>query len=196
MELVVFRSLFALLCVALVLPLWVCPYPPLVDLPQHAGQLSSALGWLEDAPRHRETFELNPFTPYLGGYLLAGPWVALFVPSVGLRLALSVALVALPLATVHLLRTARNPRLWALTVFAVAPGYAFHWGFLGFIVAAPLGLWGLSYHLRFLESGKRSDRGASAALAFLCFVAHALVFVWLAVSAGLASLPRRRTQDV
>lgn len=195
MELAVFRTLYALLSLILVLPLWVSPYPPLVDLPQHAGQVSAALAWLEGAPSHRAVFELNPFTPYLGSYLVAGPLVALFGPSTGLRLALSLALLGLPLATSHLLRTVRAPAWWVLPVFAAAPGYAFHWGFLGFVIATPLGVLGLSMHLRFLDralDGARTRSAVpSALLALGCFVAHALVFAWLALGAGLATWLRR-----
>ncbi len=185
MELTAFRILCTLLSTLLVLPLWIGPYPPLIDLPQHAGQVSAALAWLAGTPSHRAAFELNLFTPYLGSYLVAGPLVALFGSSTGLRLALSLALLALPLATSHLLRTVRAPAWWVIPVFAVAPGYAFHWGFLGFVVATPLGVWGLSLHLRFLDSGAPRRALASAALALACFVAHALVFGWLALTAGL-----------
>ena len=84
-----------ILSALLIVPLWVGPHPPLIDLPQHAGQVSAALAWLPGSSTHRAVFELNPFTPYLGSYLVAGPLVALFGPSTGLRLALSLALMAL-----------------------------------------------------------------------------------------------------
>lgn len=187
MELAAFRILYTLLSALLIVPLWVGPHPPLIDLPQHAGQVSAALAWLAGSSTHRAVFELNPFTPYLGSYLVAGPLVALFGPSTGLRLALSLALLALPLATSHLLRTVRAPAWWVIPVFAVAPSYAFHWGFLGFVVATPLGIWGLSVHLRYLDDGSPRRALASAALALACFVAHALVFAWLALTAGLVT---------
>lgn len=188
MQLATFRTIYALLCVTLILPLWVGPYPPLVDLPQQAGQVSSALAWLRGDATVREVFELNLFTPYLGGYLLAGPLVAAFGPSVGLRLALSLALLAVPLATGHLLRTAGLPRWWVLPAFAAAPGYAFHWGFLGFVVTAPVGLWALSYHLRWLQTRRHRDGLVCGGLVLACFVGHALVFLWVASSGGVVSL--------
>jgi hypothetical protein len=193
MQLATFRPVYTLLCAALLVPLWVGPYPPLVDLPQQAGQVSAALAWFRGDPTFRELFELNLLTPYLGGYLLAGPLVALFGPSVGLRLTLSLALIAVPVATSHLLRTAGLPRWWVLPVFAAAPGYAFHWGFLGFVVTAPLGLWALSYHLRWTRHGNRRDGWLCTVLVVACFLGHALVFLWVALSGGLASLLARGT---
>src|SRR6187431_2750194 len=72
-----------LLCIAFALTALVAgtfayfAYLPMVDLPQHAAQLSA---WIHlDDPNYgfAEQFEINWRTPYLLGYLLARPMVPL-----------------------------------------------------------------------------------------------------------------------
>ena len=52
-------------------------YLPATDLPQHAAQLAVWVHYEEPAYRFAEQFELNWFTPYLLGYVMARPLVPL-----------------------------------------------------------------------------------------------------------------------
>ena len=53
------------------------PYLPMVDLPQHAAQLSAWVHLKDPAYGFVDQFEVNWWTPYLLSYLLARPFVAL-----------------------------------------------------------------------------------------------------------------------
>src|SRR5688500_18356764 len=53
-----------------VAPLWFGSHLPMVDLPQHAGQIAAFKELMAGNELFTGPFEINWFTPYLFGYLL------------------------------------------------------------------------------------------------------------------------------
>lgn len=119
---------------------WLTPYLPMVDLPQHAAQLSI---WLHDNdPTFAEPgrFEVNWRTPYLGAYLAARV-LAIAVGVIPALKLVIVASVALHLwAFWRLVDKLGYSRWLGLLGLPLALGYGFQFGFISFIGAVPLGL--------------------------------------------------------
>src|SRR6186713_1195082 len=69
-------------------------YLPMVDLPQHAAQLSTWVHLDDPAFGFAEQFEVNWRTPYLLSYLLARPFVPLLGVLGALKLVVLLAIVA------------------------------------------------------------------------------------------------------
>src|SRR5688572_21731118 len=79
-------------------------YLPLVDLPQHAAQLSIFVHYDDPAWGFREQFELNWGTPYVLLYVLARPLVPLFGIVGALHVVIAASIVGFALATYQLVR--------------------------------------------------------------------------------------------
>lgn len=173
---------FFLVCLILsVVPVWVAPYLPLVDIPQHAAQVATLREILEGNPTFTAAFEINWFTPYLLGYIVLF-LVSLVMPIVlATKLVISMALMAFPLMTGLLLRElGADERLKWLAI----PGsfsFAFYWGFFVYLVAIPVALGFLVLTVRF-ERNPTVRRGVGiAAFAIFLFFCHL-------VALGFASL--------
>jgi len=126
------------------------PYLPMVDLPQHAAQISL---WqrLSAPSAGAPLFELNLRTPYLGAYALArvlATWLGA-VPA--LKLVVWASVVAHLAAFDLLVRTLGHPRWLSLLGLPLGLGYGFYFGFVSFIAALPLGLLAISAALRHRE---------------------------------------------
>ena len=119
---------------------WLSPHPPMVDIPQHAGQVALFLDLLSNNPHWRDTFYINYFTPYLLGY---GLWALLATAmpiAIALKLLLSIAFYAFVMSGMHLRRCCQaDDRLDWLLIPSFF-GFCFNWGFLTFLMAAPLGI--------------------------------------------------------
>jgi len=120
---------------------WLAPHPPMIDLPQHAGQVILFRDMLTGQSSWSELFRINWMTPYIIGYGLAVPLSFLMPVAAALKLLLSIAYVAFVLMCVklrqHFGADSRLDWLFLLSFF----GFAYKWGFFTFLLAAPIGLW-------------------------------------------------------
>jgi hypothetical protein len=177
------RLLFAAALLICVAPLWSGPYLPLVDLPQHAGQVVAMREILRGNPLFGQMFEINWFTPYLLGYLLLYG-LALLVPiTVATKILVSLAVVSIPLLSAQLLRVAdANERLKWLTIPG-AYSYALYAGFLSYLIAVPFALLFLIHAFRFVR--QPSTRGAVliATFSVLLFFCHVVALGFAAAVA-------------
>src|SRR3954453_6776796 len=127
-----------------VLPLWVTPFPPMVDYPQQLT-LAAILRWYGDPVRRfRETYELALWAPHgLFKLLVAGlAWVLPI--NVAGRLVVSLCLLAVGAAALALCRRTGRPAVYALLALTLTYNYAFFWGFVDNLQAYPLTLAGLA----------------------------------------------------
>ncbi len=157
---------------------WLAPHPPMIDLPQHAGQLALLKQLVTGDTRWAALFQVNPWTPYFLGFGLALPLSFVMPVAAALKTVLTLAYLAWVLVCTGLRRHfGADARLdWlCLTPYF---GFAFHWGFFTFLTAAPLGL-------ALVWLGARQSRTPSAArgallsaLCVLLLVSHGLVFLY------------------
>lgn len=164
---------------AVVFFLWVPDYLPMIDLPQHAAQVSLFLDLIKDESLFHDIVEVNYFTPYWIGY---GPLsiLAFFLDiSIAIKIFVSLVFVAYYYSVRFFLQAVKSPPQLAILTVPSFFGFSFEWGFLTFIAAIPAGLFYLGYLLRNLD---RTDNlwfliKLSILGAFL-FFSHALIFVF------------------
>jgi hypothetical protein len=177
------RLCFAMCCCLLVVPLWVTDLLPLVDVPQHAAQLAIALRWPDGGFPYSHYFKINWIANSLAPYALSFLFALVFPISVALKLVLCLALVGFVLATWRLVTTLRGDRWWVFAAFPVAYGFAFTWGFVPFVLAAPLGLLLIDTAIHYRGTPTRSRAWTMTGLVYLLFACHVLVLAY----AGLVS---------
>jgi hypothetical protein len=175
-----------------IVPVWLSYYPPMVDLPQHGAQIALLRNLHDPGFRFAGLFQVNWFTPYLFGYMV----VYALAPVLGIvaacKVVISLALVGMPLATERLMQETGADRYWALLTIPAMYGVAFEWGFLNFLVAAPLGLILLLLSIRYVRRPTLRDSLWLALFTCLLFFCHALVCVFFGIIACLYALAETR----
>lgn len=181
--------LLAAFCCAL--PILLPTYPAMVDLPQHAAQISMLDSIIEGDYAYGQLFRINWFRPYWLGYGLI-----FFIGQVtgfvlAAKLTAAIAVVAFPIACALLRKELNAPSIldW---LFLLAPfGFAYDWGFLNFLIAAPLGVLFFREYHRYLDG--RSSALRVCLWANLMFVAHFLTLAFFCVMFALISFRKGDT---
>jgi len=180
------RDLVLLLAASVLatIPVWIPTFPPMTDLPQHGAQITLLREVLHPGFPFASLFGINWFTPYLFGYML----VYVLVPVIGIiaaiKTVISLALIALPLSTALVMSETGTDRRWALLAIPAMYGFSYHWGFLNFLVAAPLGLVFIWLTLRQARRPTITGAITLAAMIVLLFFCHALICVFFGFIAG------------
>ena len=123
-----------------IITIWIARHPPLIDLPQHAGQVALFRDLLLGNSNWQHTFAINWLTPYLVSNVFAA-LLSIVMPIVtAFKILLSIGYVLFVLMCVKLRKhfdvDARLDWLFILPFF----GFAYQWGFLSFVLSAPVGL--------------------------------------------------------
>lgn len=177
---------FGVACLLCGLPVFLTAHPPMVDVPQHAAQIAALKSMLlgGDWP-FADLFAVRALTPYWLGYGLV---MLLGVP-LGVLLAMKIV-VALSLGlfvwtAARFSVRAGMPPEWRWMFLVLPFGFAFQWGFLNFIVAAPLGF---VFAERYLGAvGRESGRSLLKTSCWLhvLFFAHILITAFFCMIAML-----------
>src|SRR5688500_7669632 len=141
-------------------------------MPQQAAQIAALREIWQGNEAFTQLFEVNWFTPYLLGYLLLYA-LSLVVPiAVATQIVVSLSVLAMPLLTVQLLRAAGADERWKWLSIPGSFSFAFYWGFLSFLVAAPLALLFWIQTIRFVNAPS-VKRGVMIALfSIFLFFSH------------------------
>jgi hypothetical protein len=180
----VFRALFWAVCAWAVAAMWLSPHLPQVDLPQHAGQVALLRDLVLGHSPWGDDVRLNPFTPYLIGYV---PLLALsLVMSIEHAIALvySLTFAAFVAACIGLRRELRADERLDWLFLPGFFGLAWQWGFLTFLSAVPIGVAFLTMSYRFAGAPTPGRALAVVGLGLAMLFAHGLVFLY-AVPIGL-----------
>ena len=174
--------LFAAATLLAVLPLWLTPYLPLVDAPQHAAQVASLHELLRGNPVFTADLEINWFTPYLVGYLLLFAVSSVLPIVVATKVVLSAALIAFPWVTGLVLRELGTDERLKWLAIPGSYSVAFYWGFVVYVVAIPIALALLVLTIRF-ERDPSLRRGIGiAAFSVLLFFCHVMALGFVALA--------------
>jgi hypothetical protein len=171
-----FRWLFIISVIWGVLIPWVALYPPMIDFPQHAGQVTLLREMLLGQSPWTEQFRFNFFTPYVIGYGLALPLSFIMSSNAALKLLLSLSYIAFVYMCVKLRKQFKaDPRLdWFFLISFF--GYSYIWGFLTFLIAAPIGLWFILLADRYAEQRTFGRGAAMIAVGTLTLASHGIIF--------------------
>lgn len=177
------------------LPALVFRFLPMTDLPQHAAQLA---GWMAlsdpGSPLHA-WLEVDWRTPSLVMMSVARGLASVLPVRLALNVVVAAAVAGLPLACWFMLRAAGRPPAWALLCTFLGLGYSFHWGFLAFLLAAPLALVVIGSAEGWGKNGGRTAAITAVLLGTFLFFCHALVYGFALAAAGpllLRSAPTLR----
>lgn len=175
------------------LPLLFAERLPMVDLPQYAAQVSMFKAILAGNWQYEELFRVNLLIPYWGAY---GPlWLLSHFMSLTLatKLVTIAALSALPVATAFLLRRFGSDPLWSWLLIPASFGFAFNWGFLNYLVAAPVGVSLLIAAESHIKRPGWLGAMMMALLVHVLFFSHVLVLFFFGGLAGVLILLRSKT---
>ena len=157
--------------------MWIPEFPPMADLPQHAGQVAALKHLAFDSSSFwSDDFYINLKTPYLTGYLFALLFSIILPTLTSVKIALTISFVASIALTHNLLKKSNSFSLWTLLTIPSIYGYAYYWGLFNFILAYPIGLllivkaWDLSD-----EISKRNVIWCFS-VTLLLFFSHILMF--------------------
>jgi hypothetical protein len=168
------QTLFRFALLLSLLPIWLSTYPPMVDLPQHAGQIVALQEIWEGNPVFTDVFEINWFTPYLVGYLLVY-MLSLIMPVItSIKLVITAVCVSIPLLTGMLLRETGADEDWKWLAIPSVFGYTFYWGFFNYLVTIPFGLLFLVLTVRFNRNCSLVSGLGIALYAVFLFFCHIL----------------------
>ncbi|KQP11881.1 hypothetical protein [Pseudorhodoferax sp. Leaf267] len=173
------------LCLGLgLLTIWLSPQPPMIDLPQHAGQLRLLRDLLLGTSPWADLLEINLWTPYFIAFGLALPLSLVLPMAVALQLVMSGAYIAFVFFCIKLRRAFGAPAALDWLFLFSFFGFAFRWGFLTFQVAAPLGLTFILACLRHARVPTLQRGLGLGVLGVVVMLSHGLVFLYV-VGVGL-----------
>jgi len=167
-----------------VLPVWLARFLPFVDLPQHLAFVNILRNFNSPATDYARTCTLQLFPQHNVLHLLICYPLSFLVGIEGAnRVFLTGAIVLLPLAMLHLLRTLNVRREFVFFSFLFIYNLDLLWGFLSTALAIPLVLLLLSLELRWLgrneESKSQKVRKSKGPFDFSTF--RLLDFLWLSL---------------
>jgi hypothetical protein len=189
--------LFVLLAAAILLPIWIVHYPPILDFPNHLAS-SFVLAHLHD-PNYEFGHEYSAhwgLKPYITTDFVMGRLGRIVPPLVAGKLVLSFGALGLPLAAWFFLRQA-NPGEDAIAFWflLLAHNIFFRYGFVGFFWGISLMLLTLGLWLRWLKTPTAS-RWLLVCLALSAtYFTHIMALVFTAFIMGIYSLTRPRVRE-
>ena len=183
-----FLIAFSLLSGVSLVPIWICEYLPMVDLPQHAAQLSIAQRWYDPALGYPDIFDFNWLAATQFTFLVIRLISTLFPLMISIKIFLSLFVVSLPLSCLHLLKQTKTNRWVSLLSFPCAFNFTFYLGFIAFLAAIPIAIVSITLVHNYCRA---PTRWASIRLALLChilFFTHPLVFAFSGLVSTLVIL--------
>lgn len=179
------RALFYGFLALVVLLLWVPEYPPMVDMPQHAGQVFQLKQLLFSESRWHDQVQVNALTPYWIGY---GLWLALslvFSVKVALKVLVTLCLIAYVASFGALRREFAAPRILDWVLVPTFFGYAYEWGMITFLLALPVGLLFFLVNIYWHRNGGWRLGAVVLFTGIALFFSHGLVFVFFLFCSSL-----------
>jgi hypothetical protein len=161
-----------------VLPIFLTPFPPSADLPQHIAQVRLFLETLNGPPNSYVILWYGPDNLIYLFILLF--WEILPVAWVGRAILALIAV--LWIAAIFLLGAKRDRPVEAMILASMLVfNQAFYWGFLNFLIGLPVFVFWFLLTTRAVEKPSRRLWFGLVAVSFLLYASHAL---WLAAGAA------------
>jgi hypothetical protein len=168
-------------------------YLPMVDLPQHAAQMSAWVHLDDPSYGFADQFEINWWTPYLLSYLLARPFVALLGVVGALKLVVLLSVLGTVAVYWLLLRSVGQDEWLCLLALPLSFGFSFYFGFTNFLIGTPLILATLVLALKYAEQPTTRIGVPFAALLGATFLAHVIAFAIASACAFLLTAKKIRS---
>lgn len=157
-------------------PIWVSDLLPLLDAASHLHLISIIHEHARNPLYQHHYAQVEAVVPYLT-YYKAVDWLA-YVGGVewANKVVLSLSLGALPVAALHLIRTAGHNRWLILAVFPWMLNSDFFMGFFNYLMSIPVFIWLLAEHIRFMRAPTWKRAAWIAILLVFMAVTHYLLW--------------------
>lgn len=170
----------------------------MVDIPQHAAQIVALKSIIFNDPwSFKELFEIRPFTPYWLGYGTAIALNFIFDISTTIKIVVAGSQILFVWTAASFCQRMGMPAEWRWTFLILPFGFAYNWGFLNFIVAAPWGFVFLNLILKWRENPNKNNAIKIIGFVHFLFFAHLLVagfFCFIAIF--LLATPWKNTRTL
>ena len=172
-----FKIIFGLCSLLTLWVLWSVKYLPMVDLHQHAAQISIIKNISNPAFGFQEQFFIDRFIPYVFPYYFA-LFFNYFVDILSaLKIVLTLAILGVPLSMWFFMKQTGGDIWWSLLGFPLAFSYSFYWGFFSYVVAVPVAILLIAMAFSYGRLPSPSKGVTTALLAVFLFFNHALALV-------------------
>jgi hypothetical protein len=186
-----FGWVFAALAAGCVFPLFYVRYPPIQDLPQHVATVRVLADFGDPALGFARYFTIDLLrTQYLAYYLCAQLLAQVMDVELACKLLIAASLAAAPLCARSLLEALGKDGRLALLLFPLSYNAHLVLGFLNFLAAIPLLLYGLTLAVRERRQPARHRGIGLAVLAVVAFYTHVVPFALLALGVVLVAFTR------
>jgi hypothetical protein len=177
------RSGFYAMLALVVVFLWLPDFPPMVDMPQHAGQVAALKAMIEGEFFWKDLVEVNYFTPYWAAY---GIWVllALLFPFViATKIIISLTFLSFVLACSFLRKKFNAPPLLDWLLIPAFFGFPYQWGFITFMLAIAVGVWFYDVNTKALEGATWKKLALVFCAGLVLMFSHMMVFAFFVLCA-------------
>jgi len=172
--------------------IWAPGRPAMVDIPQHAAQLTMLRDLVLGRSAWASDLQVDLATPYFLGYALALPLAFVISPLAAIKVVLTAAYAAFGLIGRAIGREMDAPAGLDGYYFIPFFGIAWSYGFFTFLAAAPLGLGLVWPSLRYARRGGAGWGLLVSVLGLATLFSHGFVFVLaMAIGAGLLAVSGR-----
>lgn len=180
-----FEALFAAVAVYAAAPIWAVAHPAIQDLPQHMAAIRVLGGYGDPDLGFAQYFTLElTRTQYLAYYLVAVALSWPFGVLIANKLLITASIVATPYAMRALLRALGSDARLALLVVPLTWNAHLVLGFMNFVAAIPLALWGLALAVRLRTRFTLARAFGLGGVTLLCFYTHVVPFAFLGLGAA------------
>ena len=167
-----------------ILAFLVTGYLPMVDLPEHAVQLSIGQHWDDPAYGYQALYDFHFFVPKQVVYLLVLLLGSVFPLKIALKLAILGFVLAVPLTTGYMLKNQGLDPWLVFLAFPIAFSYSFYWGFISFLAATPLVIYLLVLVDKYSQAPSRAHALKLGLFFLLLFFTHPLAFGYAGLILG------------
>jgi hypothetical protein len=182
---------FSLLAVACVLPLFYVRYAPIQDLPQHLAAVRVLHDYHDPKLAFDRFFELHlGRTQYLAYYLAVDAMAYVLPLELANKLLVALSMIGIPYGARALLRALGKDGRLALLLFPLAYNAHLILGFINFIAAIALCLFGITYAVQQRRQYSRMRAVGIALICVICFYTHVVPFALMVLGIVLVSLSR------
>ena len=172
--------------------LWVTPFPPLIDYPQHVAVSALLRRMADPSSPERALYETNLVTYNGGFHLVLAGLSFLMRPETAGKVLLSIYPLAFAYSVLALVRAAKRPAWYAFFALPATFSFAFGWGFANYVMSVPFVLYAFALWLRSRDGEKGALAKVMLTSLFLSYT-HVLATLCLCVMIGVAGLASFRS---
>ncbi|AZS52109.1 hypothetical protein DM558_15600 [Entomomonas moraniae] len=182
------RVVFYLIVIFIALLLSTSNFLPMIDLPQHAGQVSTLKSFLlnETSAPWFDDIELNYLTTYWTAYGMAALLSLVFPINYAVNTVVGLTFLSfiISFSILRRMMSSKNTNILDWVLLPSFFGFAYTWGFLTFLLAIPVGVLLVIQNLKLIKTGHKKYFIFVILCGVLLYFSHMLVFLFFCLIAS------------